>query len=306
MDNIEGRASATRPGQQIVLYARAGAWWLQPFVNDPFTKIQADSSWKNSIHLGTDYAALLVEPGYNPPAKLDALPKEGSGVLAVAVAAGRGVPVFPKIIHFSGYEWTVRTASNSRGGEMNSYNAANAWVDQKGYLHLRMTPINGHWTCAEVTMNRTLGYGSYSFVVHDTSHFGPSPVLGMFMWDEATTNNYRNEVDVEISRWGNSKGENAHYVIQPYFVPENVSRFQTPSGVVTHSFRWEPGRVLFKSYRGSETRPGSKSISQHVFTSGIPTHATEVVHICLYDFQHSKSTSQQPVEVVIEKFEYLP
>jgi hypothetical protein len=26
----------------------------------------------------------------------------------------------------------------------------------------------------------------------------------------------------------------------------------------------------------------------------------------LYDFYHSKSTSQRPAEVVIEKFEYLP
>jgi hypothetical protein len=306
MDNFSGRARATQPGQQIVLYAHSGAWWIQPFVDQPFTKINSDSSWRNSIHLGTEYAALLVGPGYKPLAKLDELPKEGNGVLAIAIAAGKGAPVFPKVIHFSGYDWTVRTAKNSRGGEMNSYNATNAWVDQRGFLHLRMREIDGHWTCAEVTMNRTLGYGSYSFTVQDTSHFGPSPVLGMFLWDEATTDNYRNELDIEISRWGNPSAKNAHYVIQPYFVPENVFRFQNPSGTVTHMFRWEPGRVLFRSSRGPASAPASKSFSEHVFTSGIPTHATEVVHICLYDFKHSRSTSQQPAEVVIERFEYLP
>ena len=33
MDFIEGRASGAKPGQQIVLYARSGIWWIQPFAN---------------------------------------------------------------------------------------------------------------------------------------------------------------------------------------------------------------------------------------------------------------------------------
>ena len=63
MDFIEGRANGAKPGQQIVLYARSGIWWIQPFATQPFTKIQPDSTWRNSTHLGTEYAAILVEPG---------------------------------------------------------------------------------------------------------------------------------------------------------------------------------------------------------------------------------------------------
>src|ERR1700722_1352021 len=38
---IRGRVSGARPGQQIVLYAKGEtAWWVQPFANQPFTKIQ--------------------------------------------------------------------------------------------------------------------------------------------------------------------------------------------------------------------------------------------------------------------------
>ena len=66
LDFIEGRASGVKPGQQIVLYARSDIWWIQPFVNQPFTKIQPDSTWRNATHLGTDYAAILVEPGFHP------------------------------------------------------------------------------------------------------------------------------------------------------------------------------------------------------------------------------------------------
>jgi signal transduction histidine kinase len=93
LESIEGRVSGARPDQQIVLYTRSGSWYVQPFANQPFTKIEADSTWRNSTHLGTEYAALLVEPGYNPPAKTDVLPnKDGAEVLAIAVV--NGTPLF--------------------------------------------------------------------------------------------------------------------------------------------------------------------------------------------------------------------
>lgn len=85
---IEGWVSGARPGQQIVLFARSGAWYVQPFTEQPFTKIQPDSTWSNSTHLGTEYAALLVEPEYRPPAMTEALPGKGGGVIAVAITPG--------------------------------------------------------------------------------------------------------------------------------------------------------------------------------------------------------------------------
>lgn len=88
LDTIEGRVIGAQPGQQIVLFARSGAWYVQPFADQQFTKIKPDSTWSNSTHLGTEYAALLVEPEYSPPAKTDLLPNQGGGVVAVAVVAG--------------------------------------------------------------------------------------------------------------------------------------------------------------------------------------------------------------------------
>jgi len=92
LDTIGGRATGARPRQQIVLFARSGAWYVQPFTDRPFTKIGADSTWKNSTHLGTEYAALLVEPDYRPPSVTDELPRPGAGVIAVALIDGE--PVF--------------------------------------------------------------------------------------------------------------------------------------------------------------------------------------------------------------------
>jgi hypothetical protein len=307
LDYVEGQATDAGPDQQIVLYARSGIWWIQPFRDRPFTKIQADSTWKNSTHLGTEYAALLVEPGYRPEAKMATLPKEGNGVLAVATLAGKSAaPIVSKVLHFSGYDWNVRTAGSDRGGEPNSYDPENAWVDPKGYLHLRMAMIDGRWSCAEVNLTRSLGFGTYRFVVQDSAHLGPSAVLGMFTWDEAGSDDARNELDIELSRWGIPGAKNAQYVVQPFYVPENVARFTVPAGALTHILRWERGAASFRTVPGSVVGPSSNTISTHVFTSGIPTPAEETVHIGLYDFHHSKNILQLPAEVVIEKFEYLP
>jgi signal transduction histidine kinase len=92
LDTIEGRVTLARPGQRIVLFARWGPWWVQPLADQPLTEIQADSTWKSPTHFGTEYAALLVDPGYHPQATIDVLPNEGGSVIAVAITKGR--PVF--------------------------------------------------------------------------------------------------------------------------------------------------------------------------------------------------------------------
>ena len=119
-------------------------------------------------------------PATAPPQRSLRCPLIGDGVLAVVTVQGKPVaPIVSKVIHFSGYDWNVRTASNDRGGEPNAYAPDNAWVDAKGYLHLRMQQRNGEWTCAEVSMTRSLGYGSYIFVVQDTGHLSPIRCFGL-------------------------------------------------------------------------------------------------------------------------------
>src|SRR5215203_2250987 len=74
VEPIAGRVVGGRADQKIVLYARSGPWWIQPQSDNTMTAIEADGSWQNETHLGTEYAALLVEPGYRPPLKTDELP----------------------------------------------------------------------------------------------------------------------------------------------------------------------------------------------------------------------------------------
>jgi len=88
VSTIKGRVIGATPGQQIVLYAKGeSAWWVQPFANQPFTTIQPNAKWQNVTHPGTDYAALLVEPGFQPPLTTDRLPTQG--VVTTAVVHGK-------------------------------------------------------------------------------------------------------------------------------------------------------------------------------------------------------------------------
>jgi signal transduction histidine kinase len=108
LDYIEGTVKNARPGQYVVLYARADLWWVQPFANRTTTNILPDGSWKNSTHLGTEYAALLVDADYVAPARMPTLPTAGNGVAAVATVSGR----FSFTIDQAFWEtWWFRTGS---------------------------------------------------------------------------------------------------------------------------------------------------------------------------------------------------
>ena len=306
---IAGRVTGARSEQRIVRYARNdGRWAVQPRSEQPFTKIDDDGRWAGSTQLGSDYAALLVEPGYSPPELTESLPAVGPGVAALAIVNDRGAAaVFPsaKTINFSGYEWVLSSGSIYRAGSRNFFDPANVWTDANGALHLRISGSQSKWTAAEVKLTRSLGYGTYRFQVRDISHLEPSAVLTLVSWDGVGSEQNRRELDVELSRWGYVNNDNAHYVVQPYYVPANIVRFRIPAGVFMHSFHWEPGQGTFSTAAGSGG-PGTPLLKQHVFTSGVPTAGNESVRISLYVFDKGQVPLKNENEVVIEKFEYLP
>jgi hypothetical protein len=308
MERIAGRVSGARASQRVVLFARSGTWWIQPFSDRPFTSIEPDSTWKTTTHLGTEYAALLVDAGYVPPTTTDVLPAPGRGVVAVQTVVGKpsALPAkeAAKRIYFSGYEWEVRQAPSDSAGVMHANSAENAWVDQRGRLHLRIRREAGEWKCAEIHLLRSLGYGSYSFVFEKGPRLEPGAVLGLFTYDDAEAGQNHREIDIELSQWGDPSAKNAQYVIQPYYVAANVFRFVAPATALTHVFHWAPGRVSFESLQ--TTSGSSRAIAEHVFTSGIPAPGNETVHLNLYTYGKSRTPLQKDVEVVIEKFEHLP
>jgi hypothetical protein len=307
---VEGRATGARPGQRLVLYAKTdGRWGLCRQSEQPFANIETDGRWKASVHLGLQYAALLVDPTYNPLEQTEVLPIVGNGVVALAVVDGEGAaPALPspKIVNFSGYEWKASAGPIFHSGSRNSFDPANVWTDERGALHLRISGSPGKWNAAELKLTRSLGYGTYRFQVRDVSHLEPSALLTLIIWDGVGTESNRHELDVELGRWGYLDNTNVKYVVQPYYVPADSFAFRVPPGLYTHSFRWEPGKVTFSTVAGSGNATDGRAINQHVFTSGVPSPQGESVRIALYVFHQGHIPLENENEVVIDKFEYLP
>lgn len=311
---IAGRVTGGRPGQRLVLFAKSGVWWVQPLVAEPFTPIQPDSSWKANTHLGLEYAALLVDSTFTPPPTFDELPRPGGAVIAVATSAGRATAaVAARTLTFAGYEWDARQTVSDRGGLRNQYDPENAWVDDQGRLHLKIarrvdTTDGGAspWSCAEVTLKRNLGYGTYVFSVRDVSHLEPAAVLSVVTWDPSGSDPSHREMGIELTKWGDPYSKNAQFVVQPYYVPANVARFVAPAGALSHSIRWEPGRAIFRAWRGISDAPAGPAVAEHEFTSGVPSPGGESIRIALYVFGHPKFPLTHGTEVIVEKFMYLP
>jgi hypothetical protein len=63
---------------------------------------------------------------------------------------------------------------------MHSYDPANVWADAKGLLQLKITKRSNEGVCSEVNLTRSLGYGTYTFTVHDISQLEPAASLTTF------------------------------------------------------------------------------------------------------------------------------
>jgi hypothetical protein len=300
--DIEGRASGVRRGERVVLYARAGLWWVQPTASKPITSLSTDARWRNKTHPGSAYAALLVGPNYQPPARAETLPEVGHTVLAVAKAEGDPtVGVSQHAIRFHGYNWGARSTPSNPGGGVNEYDPGNAWTDDRGFLRMRISGTPGHLKSSEVYLNRSLGYGTYRFVVRDVSHLDPSVAFVMTAVDD--TGPWR-EMNIELSQWGQPGSRNGQFVIQPYYIPSNTFRFLAPTGRVTFILRWSPDRAEFEALPGGSLN--SEAASRHVFTSAVPPAGDARVHLSLYVFDNNRSGSVTGAEIVVENFEFLP
>ena len=306
VDTMEGRVTGVRPGQRLVIYARSSVWWVQPGPNQPYTPIRDDSSFSLKTHLGTEYAAMIVEPDHQPPTTLDTLPHEGGSVVRVLVMPGDPKAKPPRhTLQFGGYEWTVRAAASDRGGK-NRYDPANAWTDPGGALHMRIAGEPGKWTCAELALTRSFGYGLYTFTLDDISTLDPAARFAIFTWDGPAVAQYGREMAITLGQHGERPQDNGRYIVEPVDLPKNRSNFSAPGGVLTHQLRWEPERATFRTFRGERPGDGAKPIAEHVFTSGVPGAGNETIRFSLYVYQSNPTPMQKPAEVIVKRFTFEP
>lgn len=193
--------------------------------------------------------------------------------LVLETSATPAAAVAHRTISFSGYTWTIKTSTGRVGPGPNYFSKKNAWVDGLGQLHLAITKVRRHWVVGEVVNTRSLGFGTYKWVLASrVDNLDPSMVLGLFTYDSADPSFNNREIDIEASRWGNaSDPTNADFVVQPYATAGNLVRFTQGSAVpATLSFTWTATSVSFAApgaspsswtYTGPDTPPAGAALA---------------------------------------------
>jgi hypothetical protein len=152
-------------------------------------------------------------------------------------------------------------------------------------------------------MTRSLGYGTYSFLVRDAVRLPQDVTLEMFTWDYSGANQNNREMDIVLRRRTSARTHTrARFIVQPYQVSSNIHEFNLPPGAFWHSFRWEAGQVGFATSSAGNHR---RILARHNFTLGVPTPGMESARIALY-LPNGASPHTAEGEVVIDRFEYSP
>jgi len=217
---------------------------------------------------------------------------------------------------WSGRAWRVKGPGVYEPGP-NFYgdSASSSWIDFQNRLHLTIQDLGG-WTSSEVALEEPLGYGDYIFTtVGPLDAWDPNVVLGFFLWQYARcydpVNGWWNpydEIDVEYGRWNNPANAVGQFAVQPFDFPGNLHRFDATFAVeerTSHAFRWLPGHVEFRSWRGGpDDETAASSIAAWTYSGAqLPRPEQPRVHVNLWFLGAPPSTSQ---EVILDSFRFVP
>jgi len=236
-------------------------------------------------------------------------------LLSILVLLFLSSVVFGRQVSFSGYNWTVKRGWHGPGENYFSDSVENVWVDEDGYLHMKIAYRSFIWYCSEVINNTSLGYGTYVYTVKGRADWlDKNIVLGLFTWD--TAHPYE-EIDVEISKWGGA-GNNCQFVVQPWYVPGNIVRFyishSTGNDVTTHIFNWSASSIKFVSYYGPfSIEPAWADVIKpwNYIGSDNPVPATETPRINFWlfdtdgDWRGNPPSNGLDSEFVIKKYHHF-
>ncbi|MEO1128794.1 MAG: hypothetical protein AAFX05_03690 [Planctomycetota bacterium] len=220
-------------------------------------------------------------------------------------------------IDFAGHAWRVKGPGiYGPGPNYFDDNIDNVWVDDDG-LHMTIRDNGASWDSTEIVLEEALGYGDYIFTTKgQLDLLADNVILGLFLWqyppcyDPANFWNQHNEIDVEISRWGQPGNDVAQFVVQPWDFPGNIERFDityAPDEVVSYAMRWLPDRIEYRAWRGGPTDE-SPATMLHEWTYAGPHIARPEqprVHINLWHLDTGPVNGLDQ-EVVMPTFVFTP
>ena len=298
---LEGRVTeADLSKVSVVVFSRVKGFSIQPGCRQ--TTVQPDDSGFFSARIADDtkathFVALLIPKGFVPLCHTGE-PRIPDYIEAQTIASDFRIRPQPheKVIHWSGFEFMVREWTGGPGNC--AYNKHNVRVDQEGRLHLAVTRRKNVYTCAEVTLTRSLGgYGTYRLRVSSgLNTLSPALVFGFFTYSSFSSHVANREIDfAEVSRWGAPADPmDAQFVVQPADTAGNLKRFSlNQAAQPVFESVWRPDGIAFRAF--SESSPLEVSWQR----PGSIRPLDQTVHLNLW-------TYRQPVanaEVVLERLD---
>jgi hypothetical protein len=317
-DDLRGKVLGVDPnGYSVAVYIYVSGWWTKPYMNQPLTPIAGDGTWTCDITTGgidqyaTQIIAFLVPNGYQPPLE------QGGQCLPFDVYQNSYAKAIRyEKISFAGYNWWVKRHYERVGPGPNYFSSSqeNVWVDPNGYLHLKIIQKDGKWYCSEAIADGSFGYGTYIFTIQGRIDLlDENIVLGLFTWEDCVPQYHYREIDIELSRWGNPKNDNAQFVVQPWDTPGNMIRFNVDLAAgpneTTQIFTWCHNSIRFRSYLGNFciVPPTENIVSSWSYTGNdLPPHGGENPRINFWLINGNAPNNGQDAEIVIKSFKYLP
>lgn len=223
---------------------------------------------------------------------------------------------------WNGYNWSARSWS---GGPHYNGSFAPANVsrpDADGRVVLALTnPTGKSPVAAEFqSTRRGFGYGTFRVVVERNLQTLQREVVwgGMFTYDPDTPPGH-NEIDVcEASAWGGSAGPGEPRPVRqghgywfdatkPPGEGSTVVNFDcTPDPVLTHTLRWQPGRLTYETFVG-EGDSGLLLKRTVLERATVPVPAREAVHFNLWVTGGGGNPDRvRPEQVAVRGFSFTP
>ncbi len=198
-----------------------------------------------------------------------------------------------RYVKFAGRDWVVRPSGRREAPGPNHWSDSDesVWVDDQGFLHLKVRKARGRWLAAEI--HTPLPAEPFHLEVTTATpmrELDPNVVAGFFAYKDDS-----NEIDIELSEWGARGGFNTQFAVAPYGEGDR-HRFTAPSDVleVVHVMDWRADRVALASRVGDRTlaewrRAGPRFADRSGYR----------LHINLWLYQGKPPTDREEVELVV-------
>lgn len=220
--------------------------------------------------------------------------------------------------NWKGHTWSITTGGMA-GAAPGS--PANVFVDESGFLHLKITNNAGTITAAELFSQDSMGFGTYQWQVQGpVDNMDPATVLGLFPYGpkNGIGKDRENELDIEFSKWGNTLCNgtcNADFTFYPSTGNVALGPTENNFTVNLNGGTLATARLVWTSTSVTETvmsglQPlGTTANVLHTWTFAPSDYSARIpqqpvpLGMNLWCFKKTPSANQ---EVIIRDFQFVP